>query len=98
MLETDQFISRKVELSFLQIYNNEIQDLLTESLQVIKLSHGSLAGQRKVLVADGPQCFNLVKEGNSRRIVRSHKMNDASSRSHCVRALLFFFFSLVIGY
>ena len=80
-----------VRCSFCQIYNENVYDLLSESPRT-----GSLKirwDSNQDFFVENLLCFEcfsandairLFRQGISRRVVASHKMNSASSRSHCM--------------
>lgn len=92
----DALISYKIELSYLEIYSEEVKDLLVKSHQ-----HGGLKvrqhpelgpyveGLSQVLVEDYQTIKKLIDAGNKERAVASTMLNDHSSRSHAICTLHF---------
>lgn len=97
----DVYTKKEVAVSFLQVYNEEVQDL-----QGVRDAHGQLAsleikriltkktgqnyqvvGLKSTIVTSAQQAMQIVFDGNENRSTRSHKMNDMSSRSHAVLTL-----------
>ena len=82
-------------LSYLEIYNEKLRDLLQdsggESLLQLKEdpSRGTYVagGLREVTVKDAAECARLIEQGDRKRIAAATKMNLASSRSHAVLTL-----------
>lgn len=84
----------KVKISYVQVYNNMIQDLQGDNtnkehkekgLQIKHKDTGiELEGCVETPVKDFEQTMQIIEEGNKRRVVRSHNMNNVSSRSHAV--------------
>ncbi|KAK7170235.1 hypothetical protein R3I94_000470 [Phoxinus phoxinus] len=85
-----------VHLSFLEIYNETIVDLLS-SLKHGKGSHSgvltvveepgggvSVKGLSLHLVHNEEEALNLLFEGEMNRIIGEHALNKHSSRSHCI--------------
>ncbi|XP_057308656.1 kinesin-like protein KIF13A isoform X3 [Hydractinia symbiolongicarpus] len=87
----DEDISYKVEVSYMEIYNEKVRDLLCpksdkHSLKVRE--HNILGpyvdGLSKLLVKKFQDIENLMSEGNKSRTVAATSMNAESSRSHAV--------------
>ena len=86
----------KVYCSFLQIYNEQMADLLhDEPRQPQKLLiHENkqdgiyVEGLNEVAVEDPDQCLELMRRGERNRVVRQTHMNVKSSRSHTIFTLL----------
>ncbi|XP_070171033.1 osmotic avoidance abnormal protein 3 [Polyergus mexicanus] len=81
-------------LSYLEIYNERLRDLLqddTGEILTLKedLTKGTYVagGLREVTVKDAAECTALVQQGDRRRAAAATKMNAASSRSHAVLTL-----------
>lgn len=82
-------------LSYLEIYNEKLRDLLQDSggENLLQLkedpSRGTYVagGLRETTVKNAIECGRLVEQGNRRRIAAATKMNQASSRSHAVLTL-----------
>ncbi|XP_067294610.1 kinesin-like protein KIF9 isoform X2 [Pseudorasbora parva] len=85
-----------VHLSFLEIYNETMVDLLS-SLKHGKGSHNrvltvveeagggvSVKGLSLHLVHNEEEALNLLFEGEMNRIIGEHALNKHSSRSHCI--------------
>lgn len=80
-----------VYLSFLQIYNEKIFDLLNPALdprplqiRESKLYGIFVEGLSEFIVQGKPDCFNLILKGNSTKAIRHTKFNLFSSRSHTI--------------
>jgi hypothetical protein len=81
-----------VTVSFLEIYNEEIKDLLNPSSKQMKIRENKDKGIYvedlcEVVVKDGKTVLDLIAQGNTVRRVAATKMNDTSSRSHSVFTL-----------
>eukprot|EP00600_Ochromonadales_sp_CCMP1393_P008823 CAMPEP_0174954044 /NCGR_PEP_ID=MMETSP0004_2-20121128/205_1 /TAXON_ID=420556 /ORGANISM="Ochromonas sp., Strain CCMP1393" /LENGTH=787 /DNA_ID=CAMNT_0016201813 /DNA_START=43 /DNA_END=2407 /DNA_ORIENTATION=- len=63
-------------VSFLEVYNEEIKDLLNPSTKKLKI--------HEMIVRDSSDLMRLIYQGNAVRRVAATKMNDQSSRSHSV--------------
>ena len=84
----------KVTISYLEIYNEIIFDLLSpvpanEQKGEINFQEDSkgnvvVKGLSKHVVANEEEAFNLLFEGESNRTVSEHQLNKASTRSHCI--------------
>ncbi len=78
-----------ITVSFLEIYNEEIKDLLNPSSKQLKIRESKDKGIYvedlfEVVVKDGAAVLELISQGNAVRRVAATKMNDTSSRSHSV--------------
>lgn len=82
----------KVEVSYMEIYNEKVRDLLGDvrnskkSLRVRehKILGPYVEGLTKLAVQDEATIKRLMDEGNRSRTVASTNMNNESSRSHAV--------------
>ena len=80
-----------VKISYLEIYNETLIDLLTdrnnaEELVVMDNSEGqvSIRGLSKVIVSSEQEALDLLFEGDTNRQIAEHQMNSTSSRSHTI--------------
>ena len=76
-----------ISVSFLEIYNEEIKDLLNPSKKVLKIRESKERGIYvedlcELIVKDAADVMRLIDQGNTVRRVAATKMNDQSSRSH----------------
>ena len=91
----------KIELSYLEIYSEEINDLLSNNrpeggLKVRQHSEFGpyVEGLTKIVIENYNQMKQLIKKGNRDRITASTLMNMRSSRSH---AILTIYFTIIIA-
>ncbi|KAG6918495.1 hypothetical protein DXG01_013855 [Tephrocybe rancida] len=90
----DPNLSFTVEVSYIEIYNEKVRDLLnpknTGNLRVRE--HPSLGPYvedlSKLVVNSYDEMMTLMDEGNKARTVAATNMNETSSRSHAVFTLL----------
>ncbi|TFK43113.1 kinesin-like protein [Crucibulum laeve] len=90
----DPNLSFTVEVSYIEIYNEKVRDLLnpknTGNLRVRE--HPSLGPYvedlSKLVVGNYDEMMTLMDEGNKARTVAATNMNETSSRSHAVFTLL----------
>lgn len=78
-----------VSASFLEVYNEEIKDLLNPSDRKLKIhehpKHGIYVEDLcELVVRDSKDLLKLIYQGNAVRRVAATKMNEESSRSHSV--------------
>ncbi|CAD6899738.1 unnamed protein product [Tilletia controversa] len=93
-LEADPNLQISVEVSYIEIYNEKVRDLLNPknkgNLKVRE--HPSLGPYvedlSKLVVASFADIENLMDEGNKARTVAATNMNETSSRSHAVFTLV----------
>ncbi|KAK6540955.1 kinesin-like protein Klp8 [Orbilia ellipsospora] len=92
--EKDPNIVSTVEVSYLEIYNEKVRDLLNPSNKgALKVrEHPSLGPYvedlAKLIVTSFREIENLMDEGNKARTVAATNMNETSSRSHAVFTLI----------
>jgi kinesin family protein 13 len=88
--QTDE-LSFKVEVSYMEIYNEKVHDLLDPkpNKQSLKVREHNVLGPyvdglSQLAVASFEDIDNLMGEGNKSRTVAATNMNAESSRSHAV--------------
>ena len=84
----------KVSISYLEIYNEIIFDLLSPlpaneqkgEINFQEDAKGNIVvkGLSKHVVSNEEEAFNLLFEGESNRTISEHQLNKASTRSHCI--------------
>lgn len=78
-----------VTVSFLEVYNEDIKDLLNPSDKKLKIHESPelgiyVEGLAELVVKDASDVLRLIYQGNAVRHVGATQMNDQSSRSHSV--------------
>ena len=77
-----------IRVSYLEIYNEQINDLLSSTPSSIRLMEGRdgvvVRGCREEVVTTPTEVFHFLKKGEARRQVGSTNMNKHSSRSHTI--------------
>eukprot|EP00039_Didymoeca_costata_P010377 m.139667 g.139667 ORF g.139667 m.139667 type:complete len:1667 (+) comp14805_c0_seq1:372-5372(+) len=86
---TTETVSFKVEVSYIEIYNEKVKDLLGNSKKRLRVREHKIFGPyveglNKFAVQDFKTIKRLMDEGNQARTVASTNMNNESSRSHAV--------------
>uniref|UniRef100_A0A915BGU3 Kinesin-like protein unc-104 n=2 Tax=Parascaris univalens TaxID=6257 RepID=A0A915BGU3_PARUN len=88
---TCETLAFKVEVSYMEIYNERVRDLLdpkksTKNLKVRehKILGPMVDGLSVLAVSSFEQIASLIEEGNKSRTVAATNMNAESSRSHAV--------------
>ncbi|XP_075818013.1 stAR-related lipid transfer protein 9 [Microtus pennsylvanicus] len=85
--------SRSIKVSFLEIYNERVRDLLKQSSQNKSYSlrvreHPEMGpyvqGLSQHVVTNYPQVIQLLEEGIANRITAATHVHEASSRSHAI--------------
>ncbi|KAH0839542.1 hypothetical protein J3R83DRAFT_428 [Lanmaoa asiatica] len=90
----DPNINFTVEVSYIEIYNEKVRDLLNpkNSGNLRVREHPSLGPYvedlSKLVVSSYDEMMTLMDEGNKARTVAATNMNETSSRSHAVFTLL----------
>ena len=92
-LQKDPNLTCTVEVSYLEIYNERVRDLLNPSTKGnLRVREHPSTGPyvedlAKLVVQSFPEIENLMDEGNKARTVAATNMNETSSRSHAVFTL-----------
>jgi kinesin family protein 1 len=92
-MKSDKLSSCTVEVSYLEIYNEKVRDLLNPSTKGnLKVREHPSTGPyvedlAKLVVRSFPEIEHLMDEGNKARTVAATNMNETSSRSHAVFTL-----------
>ncbi|KAJ1552224.1 kinesin motor protein cin8, partial [Cladochytrium tenue] len=82
-----------VRVSFIEIYNEELRDLLSneEGPQKLRIfedinrkGSNDVHGMERVLVNGAADVISILQKGSQKRQTAATKMNEASSRSHCI--------------
>ncbi|KAK2957404.1 putative Kinesin heavy chain [Blattamonas nauphoetae] len=78
-----------IRISFVQVYREDIFDLLDESGGVVLVRGGGsttgwMEGQNEVEVESEQEAFDVINMGLSRRAMAPTMMNSTSSRSHTI--------------
>ena len=86
---TKDIINSKITVSFIEIYNESINDLLNVSninLELREMPNKEVIVNNltEIKVNNHEEALNLLLKGNNSRIVASTKLNEKSSRSHCI--------------
>jgi len=93
-MQSDKTLRCTVEVSYLEIYNERVRDLLNPSTKGnLKVREHPSTGPyvedlAKLAVSSFPEIENLMDEGNKARTVAATNMNETSSRSHAVFTLM----------
>ncbi|ETI49094.1 hypothetical protein L914_06764 [Phytophthora nicotianae] len=102
-LRKEASIKTTIKISFLEIYCDEIRDLLVERARSNSQNGGRqnsgkltiheddydvwIEGLQQINVKSVNEALNLLKAGRQRQTVGAHALNDQSSRSHAVYTL-----------
>ncbi|KAJ5218033.1 uncharacterized protein N7498_000132 [Penicillium cinerascens] len=92
-IQQDKNLNCTVEVSYLEIYNERVRDLLNPSNKGnLKVREHPATGPyvedlAKLVVRSFDEIENLMDEGNKARTVAATNMNETSSRSHAVFTL-----------
>ena len=82
-------IDPQISVSFIEIYNESINDLLDSTKINLDLRETVnkeviVNNLTEIKISNHEQALNLLIKGNESRIVASTKLNEKSSRSHCI--------------
>ena len=92
-IQQDKNLNCTVEVSYLEIYNERVRDLLNPTTKGnLKVREHPSTGPyvedlAKLVVRSFEEIENLMDEGNKARTVAATNMNETSSRSHAVFTL-----------
>lgn len=92
-IQRDKNLTCTVEVSYLEIYNERVRDLLNPATKGnLKVREHPSTGPyvedlAKLVVRSFQEIENLMDEGNKARTVAATNMNETSSRSHAVFTL-----------
>lgn len=94
VMQQDKTLKCTVEVSYLEIYNERVRDLLNPSTKGnLKVREHPSTGPyvedlAKLVVSGFQEIEHLMDEGNKARTVAATNMNETSSRSHAVFTLM----------
>lgn len=79
----------KATVSFLEVYNENIRDLLNDTEEYLDLREDPIAGPTvagitEIYAKSGSEIMGLLHKGNERRTQQPTAANEVSSRSHAV--------------
>ncbi|KAI3518996.1 hypothetical protein L1887_07955 [Cichorium endivia] len=85
-----------ISVSVLEVYNEQIRDLLatpsstSKKLEIKQASEGfhNIPGLVEAKVENIKEVWNVLKAGSSARVVGSNNVNEHSSRSHCMLSIM----------
>ena len=83
----------KVKLSYLEIYNEEIHDLLNHTGEHLDIREDpfkgiTISGLNELIVTSSNEVVNFIRNGNKNRVCEPTMANETSSRSHAVLQIL----------
>lgn len=87
--DKSKYKTASIEVSYIQVYNNQLQDLQTANTDVLKIKSTKkqlcrMDKLKKSKVNSIEEAMKIIVEGNGRRKTRAHAMNEVSSRSHAI--------------
>ena len=88
-LKTGNFSHYQIKLSYLEVYNETVRDLLNPQPKPLELRENeqggvTVAGLSFFEATTAQEIMQLLHVGNRRRTTESTRCNDTSSRSHAV--------------
>lgn len=94
--DADALTGYRTSVSYLEIYNEKVRDLLDETGggRVLKIREHQVTGPyvenlSQHAVTDYPEIQAFIDQGNRLRTTASTNMNDTSSRSHAIFTITF---------
>lgn len=79
--------SYEISLSLLEVYNENLQDLLSQDKSSLKIQNNQVKNQQKLKISAFDQLQDLLNFGLASRAVGSNSLNHHSSRSHLIMTL-----------
>jgi kinesin family protein 18/19 len=84
-----QGVQHKVSVSFLEVYNENIRDLLSDVEEYLDLREDPIKGPvvasiTEIEATSGQEIMQLLHQGNAKRSQAATAANEVSSRSHAV--------------
>ncbi|KAD7478521.1 hypothetical protein E3N88_01657 [Mikania micrantha] len=95
--ERNDTFTYDISVSVLEVYNEQIRDLLTSSssssskkLEIKQAAEGlhNIPGLVEAKVGNIQEVWNVLRAGSSARAVGSNNVNEHSSRSHCMLCIM----------
>jgi kinesin family protein 18/19 len=79
----------KLKISYVEVYNENIKDLLTDKSDSLDLREDSVkgvcvAGVTEIMTTNVDEIMRYIRQGNRMRTKERTDANEASSRSHAV--------------
>lgn len=93
LLDEDKSITKyTLKASYLELYNEQVNDLLNANNKNLEIRESAQKGVfvnnlTEVLVTDTDKAMQLLKQGDSVRVIAETKLNEKSSRSHSILRL-----------
>ncbi|WOL05676.1 kinesin-like protein KIFC3 isoform X1 [Canna indica] len=94
-VERKETFSYSLSVSVLEVYNEQIRDLLatspsTKKLEVRQAAEGfhHVPGMVEAKVENIKEAWNVLQAGSNARAVGSNNVNEHSSRSHCMLCIM----------
>ncbi|KAL5209895.1 hypothetical protein ABZP36_005518 [Zizania latifolia] len=93
--ERKETVTYSISVSVLEVYNEQIRDLLAASpsskkLEIKQAGEGShhVPGIMEAKVENTKEVWNVLQAGSNARAVGSNNVNEHSSRSHCMLCIM----------
>lgn len=88
-LNQDAQVRFRIKISFLEIYNETVKDLLSEKESFLNILEDSnkdaiIPNLTEVLINEPQDILALIEQGNERRVMAETSANKFSSRSHAI--------------
>lgn len=93
LLDEDKSITKyTLKASYLELYNEQVNDLLNANNKNLEIRESAQKGVfvnnlTEVVVTNTDKAMQLLKQGDSVRVIAETKLNEKSSRSHSVLRL-----------
>lgn len=80
-------IVTSITAQFVEIYNDQVVDLLSGRESEVRRLTGEIVGAEEVTLQDPLEVLDLLRKGHARKRFAATAMNDRSSRSHTILVL-----------
>ena len=93
LLDEDKLITKyTLKASYLELYNEQVNDLLNANNKNLEIRESTQKGVfvnnlTEVLVTNTDKAMQLLKQGDSVKVIAETKLNEKSSRSHSILRL-----------
>ena len=85
----EKTVNAEIHISYLEIYNEQINDLLVEGATNLKIADENVMGLSTCQVQGISEALALLQEGEYQRAYAEKRHHDHSSRSHTIFQIVY---------